>query len=207
MSVFACGSIHQCLDPKRFSDESPRGWREIYMCLCVCWLLEVRRCRSNPHSWRLFSLWAFSKNDVPGKTFSVRSKQSTLACWSREKRERGHFHFLHFIYFQTVYSALPSSSDASTYFQIETPSLFIYLFIYLFIFIHRYYSFILTNIFSEIFKKIAFYEKLDCITKLLCSILSWGFYSRKYDMDRISAKFRQILMSRFYVSSLVYIVY
>ena len=30
--------------------------------------------------------------------------------------------FFHFIYFQTVFSILPSSSDASTYFQIETPS-------------------------------------------------------------------------------------
>ena len=31
---------------------------------------------------------------------------------------RGHFHF----YFQTLFSVLSSSSDASTYFQIETPS-------------------------------------------------------------------------------------
>ena len=60
---------------------------QIYMCLCVCWLPQMRRNRSNPPSWWLFSLWAFSRNDVPGKTFSVRSKQSTLACWSREKRE------------------------------------------------------------------------------------------------------------------------
>ena len=36
---------------------------------------------------------------------------------------RGHFHFLPFIYFQTVFSALSFSSDANIYFQIETPSL------------------------------------------------------------------------------------
>ena len=34
---------------------------------------------------------------------------------------RGHFYFLHFIYFQTVFCVSSSSSDASTYFQIETP--------------------------------------------------------------------------------------
>ena len=32
MFSFACGSIHQGLDPGRFSDES-RGRREIYRCL------------------------------------------------------------------------------------------------------------------------------------------------------------------------------
>ena len=35
----------------------------------------------------------------------------------------GHLHFLHFIYFQTVFSVLSFSSDASTYFQIEIPSI------------------------------------------------------------------------------------
>ena len=31
----------------------------------------------------------------------------------------GHFHFLHFIYFQIVFSVFSSSSDASTYFQMK----------------------------------------------------------------------------------------
>ena len=34
MSSFACGSIHQGLDPERFSDES-RGRRKIYMYLAA----------------------------------------------------------------------------------------------------------------------------------------------------------------------------
>ena len=35
---------------------------------------------------------------------------------------RSHFQFLHFIYFQAEFSVLSSSSDDSTYFQIETHS-------------------------------------------------------------------------------------
>ena len=34
MSLFACGCIHQGLDPECFSDES-LGRREIYMCLAA----------------------------------------------------------------------------------------------------------------------------------------------------------------------------
>ena len=34
-----------------------------------------------------------------------------------------HFYFLYLIYFQTVFSVFSSSSDASTYIQIENPSL------------------------------------------------------------------------------------
>ena len=32
--LYACGSIHQGLEPELFSDE-PRGRREIYMCLAA----------------------------------------------------------------------------------------------------------------------------------------------------------------------------
>ena len=35
---------------------------------------------------------------------------------------RGHFHFLQYIYFQTIFSVSPSSSDARSYFQVETPN-------------------------------------------------------------------------------------
>ena len=34
MSLFACGCIRQCLDPKHFGSES-RGRLEIYMCLAA----------------------------------------------------------------------------------------------------------------------------------------------------------------------------
>ena len=40
----------------------------------------------------------------------------------------GHFHFLYFIFFfQTLFSVFSSSFDASTYFQIETPSSYLVL--------------------------------------------------------------------------------
>ena len=42
---------------------------------------------------------------------------------------RSHFHFLHFIYFQRVFSVFSSSYDASSHFQIEAPN-YIYIFSY-----------------------------------------------------------------------------
>ena len=90
MSLFACQSIHQGLDPQRFSDESRGRPRrpEIFYFILV-WLLyfpireykqEVRGYRSNPPSWRKYFLCRFSRIDLPGKNSPVRSKLPTLAC-------------------------------------------------------------------------------------------------------------------------------
>ena len=57
----------------------------------------------------------------PLKKWMVPSHFLTEKPWGRGC-SRGHFHFLNFIYFQTVFSVSSSSSDARTYFQIETPS-------------------------------------------------------------------------------------
>ena len=51
--------------------------------------------------------------------FSFKSLKKAYLPW-------GHFHFLRFIYFQTVFSVLSSNSDASTYFQIETPRMYFF---------------------------------------------------------------------------------
>ena len=49
MSLFACESIHQGLDPERFSDES-RGRQEIFMCLAAPF------DDSRTYGWSFFSV-------------------------------------------------------------------------------------------------------------------------------------------------------
>ena len=55
MSLFSCGSIHQGLDPERFSDECG-GRGEIYMCLAAVFgdsrINRVQRYPSNAPSLR-----------------------------------------------------------------------------------------------------------------------------------------------------------
>ena len=87
MSLFAWGSIHQGLDPERFSDES-RGRQEIYMCLAAPF--DDSRTYGDAKisiksSFMEFFLCEFNRSDVPGKICSVRSKLPTLSCWSGRK--------------------------------------------------------------------------------------------------------------------------
>ena len=93
MFSFACGSIHQGLDPGRFSDES-RGRREIYRCLQLGALFVDSRINggakiSIKYSFMEdYSFFSVHSAEVmcPGKHSSVRSKLPTLVWWSRRKR-------------------------------------------------------------------------------------------------------------------------
>ena len=84
MSLFSCGSIHQGLDPERFSDEF-RGRREIVFG-CSRW--QGAKIPIKSSFMEIDSVFcAFKKSGAPGKNSSVRSKLPTLACWSGRKVE------------------------------------------------------------------------------------------------------------------------
>ena len=75
-ALFACGSIHQGLNPNGFGDEF-RGRLEIYMCLATLFAdlqinggAKILVTSSFMEIFRIF-LCAFSRSDVPGKTYSV----------------------------------------------------------------------------------------------------------------------------------------
>ena len=51
-----------------------------------------------------------------------KSSRSVLSGVKIHPNSQGHFHFLQFVSFQTVFSVFSSNSHASTYFQIEAPS-------------------------------------------------------------------------------------
>ena len=87
MSLFACESIHQGLDPERFSDES-RGRQEI--CMCLAAPFDDSRTYGDAKisiksSFMEFFICAFNRSDVPGKNCSVCSKPPTLTFWSGRK--------------------------------------------------------------------------------------------------------------------------
>ena len=76
MSSFACGSIHQGLDPERLSDES-RGRRKIYMYLAAAF--DDSRIDGGAKIYMdqillhedSFFLCAFNRSDVQGKNSSL----------------------------------------------------------------------------------------------------------------------------------------
>ena len=72
LSLFACGSIHQRLDPEHFSDKC-RGRREIYICLATLfaysWINGGVKISIKLSFTEIvfFSLSAFSSSEVAGK--------------------------------------------------------------------------------------------------------------------------------------------
>ena len=77
MPLFSCGSIHQGLDPERFSDEC-RGRGQIYMCLAAVFgdsRINGGAKISIKSSFIeiVFFIRAFSSSEVSGKHTSSRS--------------------------------------------------------------------------------------------------------------------------------------
>ena len=72
MSLFACGRIHQGLDPERFTDES-LGRCEIYMCLAALFddsrIVGGTKISIKSSFWRWFFLCAFNRSDVLSKNY------------------------------------------------------------------------------------------------------------------------------------------
>ena len=72
MSLFACASIHQRVDPEHFSDKCT-GRREIYICFATlfaysCLFGGVKiSIKLSFMEIAFFSLSAFSSSEVPGK--------------------------------------------------------------------------------------------------------------------------------------------
>ena len=74
--------------------------------------------------YHLLTLWKFTRRTFPFYTSEIHKNnifffQNGLPTLI----PRSHFYFLYLICFQTVFSVFCSSSDASTYIQIENPSL------------------------------------------------------------------------------------
>ena len=75
-----------------------------------------------------------SRNLLEGPSPFIHHKYTKITHFSFKNGlptliSRSHFHFLHFIYFQRVFSVFSSSYDASSHFQIEAPN-YIYIFSY-----------------------------------------------------------------------------
>ena len=71
MPLFSCRSIHQGLDPERFSDEC-RGRGQIYMCLAAVFG-DSRINGKSSFIEIVFFIRAFSSSEVSGKHTSSRS--------------------------------------------------------------------------------------------------------------------------------------